>query len=1140
MSEQLVSAARRASSIRSIVPSLMLALAVAGAIPASGGVVSTNLLLNPNFSDDFDSNSIPDNWSGGTSDPLDHTGDGFYSLKGTNSATFPSATAVATQCVDLSTPAAGYHFGGFIYVPSTNIEPGSALINLQFIDGPFCDGVTLPAGNFNTPAVTAPDTWTETKTRNVATPVGTQSALVQLFVTKDTSMGTFSAHFDDVFLSSAEANLSVMQFDDPDPTAVNDSAHYFVTVTNNGPSDATNVVLTDTAPAGTSLFFVSDPSCSGTTTVVCNLGTMAPFESRDITFSFFAPSTPGTITNTVSVTADEPDPIPATSSEPTEVKPLVDFTVDSTVDAPDANPGDGICATSTLECTLRAAVQEANAYPGPSTITLPSGTYTLTLAGASEDSAATGDLDTLERLTIVGAGAGTTIIDGNAGDRLFDLFPVTYGTPPPSKFSSSGAPINAIAFSRSADGEISRSVLEVSISSISTITSFPLLHLIDVTLRNGAAPDGGAVRISGTVVLQNSVVANNVATNDGGALFMEPTSGLDVLGSTIEGNTAGLFGGAIAMRSNWGVPGLTIDHSTIRNNTTAANGGAIHSAGSDPIAVTNSTLSGNQASGGDGGGLYLGGSGSALIDNSTLSGNAALFNGGGVVASVAPLSILNSTFAENSAGSNGGAIHSGGAVDAVNAIFANSTSGGNCSGNTFGSGGNNLSSDSSCGFSGSGNLTLTDPLLGPLQNNGGQTDTHALLSGSPAIDAGDDAAADGVDQRGFSRPVDGDQDGTATTDIGAFEYVPSADLSVTKTDSPDPVAAGQPLTYTITVTNTGPDDAVGVTADDLLPNGTTFVSVSPSQGSCTVSAMISCSLGTILASGNATVSLTIVPNAAGSIVNTVFVASGTTDPVPANDSASAVTLVQAAPVANDDAFSTNEDTALTVPVPGVLGNDTDADSTTVTATLVSGTSNGTLVLNADGSFTYTPNSEFSGSDSFTYKASDGTNVSNVATVTIDVLPVDDPPVAVADSATADSGASVSINVLANDFDADSSTLTLSSNTTPSNGAVSCSSTGVCTYTSNAGFSGTDSFTYTVTDGTSFDTATVTITVSDPCPNDVPPLLAPANGATELESPVTFQWRAVADAIGYDLFLLHEGAVWTLAESVAGGQPAGTL
>jgi hypothetical protein len=97
-----------------------------------------------------------------------------------------------------------------------------------------------------------------------------------------------------------------------------------------------------------------------------------------------------------------------------------------------------------------------------------------------------------------------------------------------------------------------------------------------------------------------------------------------------------------------------------------------------------------------------------------------------------------------------------------------------------------------------------------------------------------------------------------------------------------------------------------------------------------------------------------------------------------------VNAVNDAPVANNDAYTTDEDTVLTVLAPGVLGNDTDADGDPLTAALVSSTSNGTLALNADGSFDYTPNAGFNGSDSFTYHANDGTVDSNIATVNITV------------------------------------------------------------------------------------------------------------------------------------------------------------
>src|SRR6187455_78931 len=92
------------------------------------------------------------------------------------------------------------------------------------------------------------------------------------------------------------------------------------------------------------------------------------------------------------------------------------YTVDSTVDAVDATPGNGTCATAAGKCTLRAAVQEANAHAGADTITLPAGHYLLSATGAGEDLAATGDLDVTDELQVNGAGADTTIVDGLKAD----------------------------------------------------------------------------------------------------------------------------------------------------------------------------------------------------------------------------------------------------------------------------------------------------------------------------------------------------------------------------------------------------------------------------------------------------------------------------------------------------------------------------------------------------------------------------------------------------------------------------------------------------------------------------------------------------------------------------------------------------
>src|SRR5262245_44902326 len=99
------------------------------------------------------------------------------------------------------------------------------------------------------------------------------------------------------------------------------------------------------------------------------------------------------------------------------------FTVNSTADLVDANPGNGICATGTGVCTLRAALQEANALSGTDTINLGATTYTLTIPGVTEDAAATGDLDITKPVNIVGAGATSTTIDANSIDRVFDILP---------------------------------------------------------------------------------------------------------------------------------------------------------------------------------------------------------------------------------------------------------------------------------------------------------------------------------------------------------------------------------------------------------------------------------------------------------------------------------------------------------------------------------------------------------------------------------------------------------------------------------------------------------------------------------------------------------------------------------------------
>src|SRR5206468_8808141 len=103
--------------------------------------------------------------------------------------------------------------------------------------------------------------------------------------------------------------------------------------------------------------------------------------------------------------------------------PTATFAVNDTSDTPDLSPGDGVCLNANGLCSLRAAVMEANALPGNHTISVPTGTYRLTIAGADEDGAAAGDLDITNDLRIQGAGSASTIIDGGALDRVFQIQP---------------------------------------------------------------------------------------------------------------------------------------------------------------------------------------------------------------------------------------------------------------------------------------------------------------------------------------------------------------------------------------------------------------------------------------------------------------------------------------------------------------------------------------------------------------------------------------------------------------------------------------------------------------------------------------------------------------------------------------------
>jgi hypothetical protein len=321
-----------------------------------------------------------------------------------------------------------------------------------------------------------------------------------------------------------------------------------------------------------------------------------------------------------------------------------------------------------------------------------------------------------------------------------------------------------------------------------------LLTIDHVAISGNAADDfGGGIWISsGALTVSHTNLSFNTATS--GAGIYSEHGPLTVIRSTVHANAA-LYG-AGGISNNYGA--LTVSRSTLSHNSGSYAGGIYSYHG--PVVVGYSTLIGNLA-GSSAGGLYNNSS-PVTLNNSTLVGNVAGSYGGGIF-NGAGMTVNNSTISANSAFKGGGINTLFAPAVLRNTIVAHNVSGGDCDGELT-SEGYNLDSDGTCSLTAVGDLPYTDPLLGPLQDNGGPTWTMALLEGSPAVDAGNPAvpgsgagACEALDQRGTPRPLDGDGDGAAVCDMGALELDEAIADLLAANDGPAALGATTTLSATI-------------------------------------------------------------------------------------------------------------------------------------------------------------------------------------------------------------------------------------------------------------------------------------------------------------------------------------------------------
>ena len=651
---------------------------------------------------------------------------------------------------------------------------------------------------------------------------------------------------------------------------------------------------------------------------------------------------------------------PAFADEPVPPGPGVTITV-AGMDEPSSPDPDANCmGTDPVTCaSLREAVMFANGNTAEDgtqtqdTIILPAGTYVLTIEGADETfepvgdpeeapavtnapDAGIGDLDLTESVLIEGAGSALTVIQWDEAatvkDRIFHVYDPTedifaeirgltarngellaesLGEGPPSDLGElptewrgmragagiamgpaatavlndpnkeGGAPSSegGEGGSQKPDdpggetgGSYALTLSDVQISDNATdgdggglYNAGPVTANEIVVASNTSGKNGGGIYNEGESLIERSTIADNAAEGGGGMFVTgNPATSLRVNSTTFSGNTA-VGGGAISGR----VVTIDLTNCTISGNTGADVGGGVYSNGEVNLvncSVVDNEATGAEQFGGAGINVFNSGNVSMTIVNTLLSGNVAGAEEGG---------------RDANCGCTGS---QSGCVDGMNRKIETL--------------GYNLADDDTCNLDETGDMgDVADVGIGPLEDNEGPTLTHALLEGSPAIDAGDNEACPNNDQRGSIRPADGDEDGNFVCDIGAYELFPGyTDLHINNLSAPDEVDRGETVPIVVEAHNTGIDPVTSVemetsvSAELAIVEATFNINGGDPSTCAQADATITCAIGTMEFDDIATVNIEATAEIVGTASVDAMVASPD-DEDGTNNSASASVII---------------------------------------------------------------------------------------------------------------------------------------------------------------------------------------------------------------------------------------------------------